>query len=74
MAGSLRASGDRLRRIPGTGWMYTKANKKYKEDIQLLHDLADKVSRVDHVCFLYPTILITFFSVGERAKRQPREE
>jgi len=43
MAGSLRACGDRLRRIPGTGWMYVKANKKYKEDIQLLHDLADNV-------------------------------
>jgi hypothetical protein len=46
MAGSLRASSDRLRRIPGTGWMYVKANKKYKEDIQLLHDLADDVSHV----------------------------
>lgn len=52
MAGSLRASGDRLRRIPGTGWMYTKANKKYKEDIQLLHDLADKVSRVITASFV----------------------
>jgi cytochrome P450/NADPH-cytochrome P450 reductase len=43
MASSLRSSSDRMRRVPGTGWMYVKANKKYKEDIKLLHDLADDV-------------------------------
>ena len=47
MAGSLRASSDRMRRLPGTGWMYVKANKKFKEDIKTLHDLCDEVSRLD---------------------------
>lgn len=65
MAGSLRASGDRLRRIPGTGWMYTKANKKYKEDIQLLHDLADNVSRPSS-SFVAGTNVV---SVGQGEKR-----
>lgn len=48
MAGSLRASSDRLRRIPGTGWMYVKANKKFKEDIELLHGLADTVRQTNY--------------------------
>jgi hypothetical protein len=33
-----------MRRLPGTGWMYVKANKKYKQDIKTLHDLCDEVS------------------------------
>lgn len=47
MAGSLRASSDRMRRLPGTGWMYVKANKRFKDDIKTLHDLCDEVGYSD---------------------------
>ena len=44
MASSLRASWDRTSRLPGTGWMYYKTNKKAKADTKVLHDLCDEVS------------------------------
>lgn len=43
MGRSLLASGERLRRLPGTAWMYKAANKRYEEDIALQHKIADEV-------------------------------
>jgi hypothetical protein len=47
MASSLHESGARNRRIPGTNWMYTKANQQYKDDIALQHGIADEVRLTD---------------------------
>ncbi len=44
MGRSLLASGERLRRLPGTAWKYKAANKRYEEDIALQHKIADEVS------------------------------
>jgi len=46
MSSSLRASWDRTSRLPGTGWMYFKANKRAEEDKKVLHDLCDGVSAI----------------------------
>lgn len=46
MASSLHESGARNRRIPGTNWMYTKANQQYKDDIALQHGIADEVRMI----------------------------
>lgn len=45
MGRSLLASAERLRRLPGTSWMYGAANRQYEEDIALQHKIADDVSR-----------------------------
>jgi cytochrome P450/NADPH-cytochrome P450 reductase len=44
MARSLKASGMKLRRLPGTGWLHREADKQYAEDIKLQHEIADGVS------------------------------
>jgi hypothetical protein len=44
MASSLHEAGVRNRRLPGTGWMFGKANQQYKDDIALQHRIADEVS------------------------------
>lgn len=43
MARSLKESGLRLRRLPGTSMFYRGKDKQYHEDIQLQHHIADEV-------------------------------
>jgi hypothetical protein len=43
MARSLKESGLRLRRLPGTAMFYRGKEKQYQEDIQLQHQIADEV-------------------------------
>lgn len=44
MGESLKQSGYRTRRIPGTDWMHKAEDAKYRGDIALLHHVADDVS------------------------------
>lgn len=44
MGESLKQSGYRTRRIPGTDWMHKAEDAKYRGDIALLHQVADDVS------------------------------
>lgn len=44
MGESLKQSGYRTRRLPGTDWMHKAEDAKYREDIALLHHVADDVS------------------------------
>jgi hypothetical protein len=49
MASSLHEAGVRNRRLPGTGWMFGKANQRYKDDITLQHRIADEVGCRRHM-------------------------
>jgi cytochrome P450/NADPH-cytochrome P450 reductase len=46
MARSLKASGLKTRRLPGTGWAYRQTDKQTAADIKLQHDIADQVCSV----------------------------
>lgn len=43
MARSLKESGLRLRRLPGTSMFYRGKDKQYHDDIELQHHIADEV-------------------------------
>ncbi|KAJ9093885.1 hypothetical protein QFC21_006258 [Naganishia friedmannii] len=50
MARSLKQSGLRIRRLPGTSMFYRSADRQYNADIKLQHIIADEViqERIDH--------------------------
>jgi hypothetical protein len=43
MARSLKESGLRIRRLPGTSMFYRNTDRQYEEDIKLQHHIADEV-------------------------------
>jgi hypothetical protein len=45
MSRALKASGERIRRLPGTSMFYRSADRQYEEDVKLQHQIADDVSR-----------------------------
>ncbi|KAJ9114036.1 hypothetical protein QFC22_005856 [Naganishia vaughanmartiniae] len=50
MSRALKASGERVRRLPGTSMFYRSADRQFEEDVKLQHQIADDVirNRVDH--------------------------
>lgn len=58
MARSLKQSGSRIRRLPGTGFLYGKQDQKYQEDIKLQHHIADEVCTICADAF-YATASLT---------------
>lgn len=59
MARSLKESGQRLRRLPGTSMFYRNTDRQYQEDIKLQHHIADEVSR-DGFRPLHLTLTISY--------------